>query len=337
MSPEHPNGIDIGLEANESFNIRAAASGTVTHAGGDGDQALGISITIDHGNGVTTTYGHLSKLMVAEGDEVEIGQVIAIGGSTGISTGPHLHFEVRKNGDTVDPLHVLPTSDGDTTTLSIDCATTPFTLPSGSEALIDFSGVLETGDEIVHVAASPKNDGPSLTSSVAENSQVQLQSAIDFDGPDAIDSYDLQVTIDNASKDRELDCPFTVQRKDVPTTFYVRAEPPAAEGEDGEGATDSEGATDAEGATDGETPTDAEGTAEPGATGDAGAAATTDPTPEVTPTPNPWAGSPSYQVPSSSGGGVQTPSYGLPSGGAAGVQAPSYGVGGTGATATPAR
>ncbi len=304
MSPEHPNGIDIGLENNDSREIRAAAGGTVTHAGGDDDEALGISIVIDHGNGVTTTYGHLSEVRVEEGDEVEIGQVIGIGGNTGISTGPHLHFEVRKDGDTVDPLHVLPTGDGDTTTFQIDCATTPFTLPAGSHALIDFEGILEDGEEIVTVDALPKNDGPALEYTVQDGTEVSLSSAIDFNGPDGLDSYDLEVTIDNSAENHLFDCPFTVQQKEVPTTFYVRANPPAS---------------------DVETPADGE----PVAASDTQVA---QPTP--TATPNPWAAPPSYAVPTASAGG-QTPSYGVPSGSAGAAPPPSYGIPGTGATPTP--
>ncbi len=330
MSPEHPNGIDIGLENNATRTIRAAASGTVTHAGGDNDQPLGISITIDHGNGVTTVYGHLSQLQVKVGDKVEIGQTIGIGGSTGIATGPHLHFEVRKNGDTVDPLHVLPTSDNDTASYNIDCATTPFTLPSGAEALLDFSGVLSTDEKITDVSTTSKNGGPSLDYSIANNTEVQLKSAIDFDGPNEVDSYALQVTVDYHGDHNQLECPFTVQRQDVPTTFYVRADPPASNVEGGN------------------TSADATGTAEPGAT-DSGAGATSEPTPEVTPTPNPWAGTPSYQVPSSnggasptssgtpasSGGAAQAPSYGVPSSGGGAAQAPSYGIPSAGASPTP--
>jgi pyruvate/2-oxoglutarate dehydrogenase complex dihydrolipoamide acyltransferase (E2) component len=307
MSPEHPEGIDIGLENSATREIRAAAGGTVTHAGGDNDQPLGISIVIDHGNGITTTYGHLSELKVKEGDVVQIGQLIGIGGSTGVSTGPHLHFEVRKDGDTVDPLHVLPsTGDGDTTTFQIDCTTTPFTLPEGSQALIDFSGVLSDGEKVVAVDAQPKSGGPTLDYTIASSTEVKLSSPIDFNGPDGLDSYDLSVTVDNSTENHLLDCPFTVQRKEVPTTFYVRANPPASNVE---------------------TPTDAE----------AAAATATEAVPTPTPTPNPWAGTPSYAVPTaapsgSSGGGVQTPSYGVSTSGGAASKAPSYGIPGAGAT-----
>lgn len=60
-------------------------------------------IILKHGNGIETYYGHCSKLYVKEGEKVEQGDVIAAVGSTGNSTGPHLHFEIRKNGEYVNP------------------------------------------------------------------------------------------------------------------------------------------------------------------------------------------------------------------------------------------
>ena len=65
---------------------------------------------VDHGNGMVTLYAHNSKLLVRVGDNVEVGDVVALSGSTGRSTGPHLHFEVRVNGQRVNPRSYLPTS-----------------------------------------------------------------------------------------------------------------------------------------------------------------------------------------------------------------------------------
>ncbi len=77
--------------------IHATAAGTVTKAGWDG--GYGQMVEIDHGNGLATRYGHLSEIDVAVGDKVRIGQVIGRLGSTGRSTGPHLHYETRINGE----------------------------------------------------------------------------------------------------------------------------------------------------------------------------------------------------------------------------------------------
>jgi murein DD-endopeptidase MepM/ murein hydrolase activator NlpD len=102
---EYHTGLDIGA-ANKS-NILAADGGTVIIAGTLG--GYGNAIIINHGNNRTTLYGHTSQLLVSVGDKVAKGQVIAKVGSTGYSTGPHLHFEVRENGTPVNPLnYVVP-------------------------------------------------------------------------------------------------------------------------------------------------------------------------------------------------------------------------------------
>ncbi len=98
-------GIDLAVPTGTS--IRAALPGTVTrskyNAGGYGYYAM-----IDHGGGLSTLYGHCSQLLVREGQTVEAGDIIALSGSTGRSTGPHLHFEVRVNGERTDPRSYLP-------------------------------------------------------------------------------------------------------------------------------------------------------------------------------------------------------------------------------------
>ncbi|WP_249312104.1 peptidoglycan DD-metalloendopeptidase family protein [Congzhengia minquanensis] len=93
------NGIDIA--ADEGTDIKAAASGTVLLAGNNG--GYGNCVIISHSDGTQTLYGHASKLLVSAGQKVEKGQVIAKVGSTGNSTGNHLHFETRINGKSYDP------------------------------------------------------------------------------------------------------------------------------------------------------------------------------------------------------------------------------------------
>ncbi|OKH43053.1 peptidase M23 [Calothrix sp. HK-06] len=85
--------------------IRAADAGTVIFAGWYG--GYGNAVIISHGKGITTLYGHSSQLFVSEGQTVQRGQQIAAVGSTGLSTGPHLHFEVRKDGTPTDPAPYL--------------------------------------------------------------------------------------------------------------------------------------------------------------------------------------------------------------------------------------
>ena len=95
------HGIDIG--AGMGSSIVAAKDGKVIIAGWQG--GYGNAVIIDHGGGITTVYAHCSKLLVRVGQNVRMGEVIAKVGSTGYSTGPHLHFEVRKNGAVVNPLN----------------------------------------------------------------------------------------------------------------------------------------------------------------------------------------------------------------------------------------
>lgn len=97
------SGVDFG--ADYGSIIRAADAGVVIFSGWYG--GYGYAVVIDHGNGITTLYGHSSELYVGEGDAVQRGQAIAAVGSTGLSTGPHLHFEVRQDGEPVDPMAYL--------------------------------------------------------------------------------------------------------------------------------------------------------------------------------------------------------------------------------------
>ena len=97
------SGLDIGGEYG--LPIYAAASGTVIHSGWI--SGYGNTVIIDHGGGVTTLYGHNDSLNVGVGQTVSQGQVIAMCGSTGNSTGPHCHFEVRENGEPVSPYGYL--------------------------------------------------------------------------------------------------------------------------------------------------------------------------------------------------------------------------------------
>jgi murein DD-endopeptidase MepM/ murein hydrolase activator NlpD len=101
--PAMHTGLDFRGETGEA--IRATAAGTVTHTGWSG--GYGKMVEIDHGNGLSTRYGHLSSIDVEVGHSVRSGQIVGRMGSTGRSTGPHLHYETRIDGEAVDPQRFL--------------------------------------------------------------------------------------------------------------------------------------------------------------------------------------------------------------------------------------
>lgn len=115
LSRRHPilnrarphEGIDIA--APQGTPILAAAKGRVTFAGRNGD--YGLMVEIDHGHGLVTRYAHASKLVVKQGQMVERWQKIAEVGSTGLSSGPHLHYEVLQNGRAVNPKNFIYEAD----------------------------------------------------------------------------------------------------------------------------------------------------------------------------------------------------------------------------------
>ena len=100
---EHHGGIDIGVPYGEP--VKAPAAGLVVLAGPRGE--YGNSVTLDHGNEVRSVYGHMSKVLVRSGDRVSKGQVLGLAGSTGRSTGTHLHYEVQVQGHPVNPRSFL--------------------------------------------------------------------------------------------------------------------------------------------------------------------------------------------------------------------------------------
>jgi murein DD-endopeptidase MepM/ murein hydrolase activator NlpD len=101
--PAMHTGLDF--RASTGDPVRATANGKVVSSGWSG--GYGRMVEIDHGNGLATRYGHMSEINVRVGDQIKIGQVIGAVGSTGRSTGPHLHYETRIDGEAVDPQKFL--------------------------------------------------------------------------------------------------------------------------------------------------------------------------------------------------------------------------------------
>jgi murein DD-endopeptidase MepM/ murein hydrolase activator NlpD len=102
VAESHP-GIDIAVPAGTP--VRASGGGTVAAVGYDPD--YGLFVLLRHPSGYETMYGHASRLIVAEGDDVQAGSVIALSGNSGRSTAPHLHFEIRRDGKPLDPLTLV--------------------------------------------------------------------------------------------------------------------------------------------------------------------------------------------------------------------------------------
>lgn len=98
----------LGMDYKAKFGspVRAAARGAVIDAGPR--EGYGLVVEIDHGDGWTTLYAHLSRIVTVRGSYAEPGSMIGEFGAVGQSTGPHLHFELRKNGQAVDPAQFLP-------------------------------------------------------------------------------------------------------------------------------------------------------------------------------------------------------------------------------------
>jgi len=92
----------VDLAAPTGSPVAAAYAGRVTKAAWQG--GYGLLVVVDHGNGLQTRYAHLSRLSVAPGQQVRQGELVGLVGSTGHSTGPHLHYELRRNGQPVNPL-----------------------------------------------------------------------------------------------------------------------------------------------------------------------------------------------------------------------------------------
>ncbi|MGB9881133.1 MAG: M23 family metallopeptidase, partial [Anaerolineae bacterium] len=100
----------VDFAAVEGTPVKAANNGVVRFAGRAG--GYGWTVVVDHGGGVVSLYGHNAALFVKQGEQVKRGQVICLSGNTGISTGPHLHFEMRVGGNPVDPIEFIASGGG---------------------------------------------------------------------------------------------------------------------------------------------------------------------------------------------------------------------------------
>lgn len=154
-------GLDIGASTGQ--NVVAAANGTVCFAGTYG--GYGNCVMIDHGNGIKTIYGHLSKITCTQGQKVSAGTIIGKVGSTGVSTGPHLHFGVQVDGQLVDPSPYLFGTNGKTRSATIK-SITPYTTRTSAA----HKGTANTGTKKTAKKTTKTNTGKSTGKTGAKKS-----------------------------------------------------------------------------------------------------------------------------------------------------------------------
>jgi hypothetical protein len=225
MGPWHTLGIDIGLEADVDSPIQASSGGRVTFAGGEVTEEFGYHVIIDHGNDIETLYGHMSELFVSEGESVRQGQVLGLGGSTGVSDGKHLHFEVRSGKARVDPEHVLP-SEGinEPQTFIADCSRDALVVESGGTLELDYPDASGQPVSIrgLRIEASVGNGVSSPRAAIESGTHVLFKTSPTFTGADEPDEYQLVVEFATLLDSNELACTVLVMTRTVEPSFYVR-------------------------------------------------------------------------------------------------------------------
>ncbi len=220
MGPNHPGGIDIGLAQEDIAPISATAAGVVSFAGGGPDYDYGYYVTVDHGNGVSSLYAHLSKINVTKGQQLAQGDSIGLGGSTGKADGKHLHFELVANGQAFDPLKLLPsTHKKDDDSVTADCATSAVVLNQGSSGRFDFSRAL--GGLILTAATIDGPEGaPALQVGLDGTSAVRVTTPVVLVNAGGDKSYSLHAT---AAGGANLECDVIVKPLSVQPSFYERS------------------------------------------------------------------------------------------------------------------
>jgi hypothetical protein len=153
----HTTGIDIGLDSSTDSPIRASAGGTVTFAGGSSCCGYGYYAVVDHGDGYSTLYGHLEELAVKTGRELEQGDLIGLGGSSGNSDGKHLHFEIMLNEQYLDPLRFLAQVQGlpSRQTRAMSCPVDTLAIGPDSTLSLRFTSGTLDGYQVEHVSLVP--------------------------------------------------------------------------------------------------------------------------------------------------------------------------------------
>jgi hypothetical protein len=191
--------------------------GVVSFAGGGPSYDYGYYVTIDHGNGVSTLYAHLSKISVTKGQQVAQGDRLGLGGSTGKADGKHLHFEVVGDSRAFDPLKLLPSTPKTQETVRADCSTSAIVLNQGSRGRIDFVRAL-SGAAITEVKLTATDDH--TVNAVLDGSTVVVITTPVSLTTGAERSYTLEAT---TSDNRILDCEIVVKPLNVQPSYFERS------------------------------------------------------------------------------------------------------------------
>ena len=166
-------GLDLGT-GSENIPTYAAESGTVIFAGYSG--SAGNLITIDHGNGLVTKYMHHSEIYVKVGDHVEKGQQIGLSGTTGRSTGNHLHFQVEENGVAVNPLLYL---EGNGTSSELQRMDPMKDIVSGTKVVLEKKDIETSGEDAQNAAVEETEAAESIAETDSQKQQKETAKIAD--------------------------------------------------------------------------------------------------------------------------------------------------------------
>ena len=221
MGSSHPLGIDIGLSYGENSPILATASGVVSFAGGDPCCSYGNYVIVDHGNGLSSLYGHLDQIEVKEGDPVEQGDLLGYGGNTGHSTGKHLHFEVRASYGRLDPLEVLPADASPEQPVGLDCTSNALVVDTGSRVSLDLTGLLDGGTlGGASIAPSPGTSGSAPAVNV-HGAVVYMEAPVRVSSTPVDDrGFDLTLQIQHGSDATQLICHVLLRTVAAQSHYY---------------------------------------------------------------------------------------------------------------------
>ena len=196
-------GLDLGT-GSENIPTYAAESGTVIFAGYSG--SAGNLITIDHGNGLVTKYMHHSEIYVKVGDHVEKGQQIGLSGTTGRSTGNHLHFQVEENGVAVNPLLYL---EGNGTSSELQRMDPMKDIVSGTKVVLEKKDIETSGEDAQNAAVEETE----AAESIAETDSQKQQKETAVETAEIADSA--KQVVDKAVKTEKKTIKYSAKRGDL--------------------------------------------------------------------------------------------------------------------------